>query len=522
MSAGLRAPRREDEAVERGVALQRAGKAREAEAQFAAVLRQNARHPEANNAMGSLALQAEKFDVAISFFRNALAAKPHEARYLNNLGLAFCLSGKPEEGLPVLLAALRVTPTAYEILCNVGRCYWQLGIAFEGIPYLEKAVKQHPDRVEGLLLIADAKISAGENDEAEAICRRVLEMSPLNPGALNGIAAARKQTAESNIVPEIVAALEANPSDESVTRGLNYSAAKSFIDLKDADNAFKHLAGAKSQKRIDRAKEEARLRRLKILYNPVFLKAREKLGVRDRTPVFIVGMPRSGTSLTEQIISSHPQVFGAGELGYMHNIANQLLFSMPTLDVYAGRVASLTERAAQELAGYYLKKIRGFSADATVITDKMPHNFLHVGLIALLLPEARIIHCKRNPLDNCFSIYTNNFNERHAYAHHLEDLGWYYRQYARLMEHWSAMLPQTVLEVQYEDLVDDLEAQTRRMLDFLGLPFDEACLDFQNNRRSVTTISRAQVRQPLYRTSIERWRPYEKHLGPLIAALAGD
>jgi Sulfotransferase family len=309
--------------------------------------------------------------------------------------------------------------------------------------------------------------------------------------------------------------------DENAQRSLNYAAAKTFLDLEDADHAFAHLTAAKSSRRIDRNREEARLKRLRSLYNPVFLKAREKLGVRDRTPIFIVGMPRSGTSLTEQIISNHPQVFGAGELSYLHQVANQLLYSMPTLDVYAGKVAGLTDRGAHELAGYYLAKVRGLSADAPRITDKMPHNFLHVGLIALLLPEARIIHCRRAPLDTCFSIYTNNFNERHPYAHDLSDLGWYYRQYEGLMAHWRTVVPDLLLDVQYEELVEDLEGQTRRILEFLGLPFDEACLDFQANRRSVATISRVQVRQPLYRTSMERWRPYEKHLGPLVEALGG-
>jgi tetratricopeptide (TPR) repeat protein len=350
MNIGLRARR---------VALHHAGRRSEAEAEFAAVLRQNSRHPEANNAMGALASEAEKYDVAISFFRNALAAKPQEPRYLNNLGLAFNLSGRPEEGLPFLLTALKRAPKAYEILCNVGRCYWQLGIAFEGIPYLGKAIQEHPDRVEGLLLLADAHLTGGDNEEAERAFRRVLELAPLNAGALNGVANTRKQTAEGNVLRQIEEALAQNAGNADATRVLHYAAAKTYIDLKEADNAFAHLTAAKSQKRIDREQHKGRLNRLKVLYNPVFRKAREKLGVQDRTPVFIVGMPRSGTSLTEQIVSSHPQVFGAGELGYLHNIANQLLYSLPTLDLYARKVAGLTEASSRQLADYYLKKTRG-------------------------------------------------------------------------------------------------------------------------------------------------------------------
>lgn len=511
-----------DAAVERAIGLHRAGKPGEAEAAYAQVLRQDPRHPEANNGMGALANEAEKFDVAAAFLRKAIAARPAEPRYINNLALTAIQSGRPEEGLPLLKEALRLAPRSYEVLCNVGRCYWQLGLAVEGLPYLETAVKQEPDRVEGLLLIADALVSGGDGDAAEAIFRKILKGTPLDVGALVGLALADKQTKEKNVLGEIAAAMSAQVGNARALKSLNYAAAKSCIDMGDADQAFGHLAMAKSDKRMDRAKEEARIRRLKSLFNPVFLKARKKLGVHDRTPVFIVGMPRSGTSLTEQILSSHPQVFGAGELGYLHQVANQLMYSLPTLDIYSSKVAGLTERDASQLANYYLKKVRGLSPDAPRITDKMPHNFLHVGLLALLLPDARIIDCRRSPLDNCFSIYTNNFNDRHAYAHDLADLGWYYRQYEGLMAHWHAVAPQMLLTVRYEDLVDDLEGQTRRMLDFVGLPFDEACLDFQRNRRSVATISRWHVRQPLYKTSIDRWRPYEKYLGPLIEALGPD
>lgn len=302
---------------------------------------------------------------------------------------------------------------------------------------------------------------------------------------------------------------------------LGYAAAKACMDLKQPDAAFAHLQQAKAAARAgyDMAQHRARQKRLTTLFNPAFLRARAGWGDDSRVPVFIVGMPRSGTSLAEQILSSHPEVHGAGELNYIHDIANQLMFSLGDAALFAEKVVGLDRAAAKALAGQYLRKVSAFSPDAARITDKMPHNFTFLGLIALLLPGARIIHMRRSPLDNCFSIYSNMFSAAHGYANDLRTLGDYYVEYARLMDHWRQVLPGRIHEVRYEDLVADQEGVTRRMLDFIGLDWHPACLEFFANARSVSTISRWQVRQPIYRTSVDRWRPYERHLGPLIEAL---
>lgn len=514
--------KRADAAIAEGLLLQRAGKFREAEARFAAVLQRDPAHLEANNAMGVLGIEMLKLDAAIAFLQKARAAGPTDPRVLNNLGLAHNLADRPDEALPLLKSAVRFAPASYDILCNLGRSFQRLGIAGEGVPYLRRAVRQQPDRPEAIQLLADTLASSGETEEACDLYRQVLRVSKLHRGALYGLATVRKQTAADNVLTDIEAALAMNDGNQVAQSMLHYAAAKTLMDLSDPDRAFAAIERAKALqiKRMDREKEAARFGRLKTLFNSELLSAKADLGPDDDTPVFIVGLPRSGTSLVEQIIASHPLVYGAGELGYVHAIANKLLFSLPTLDFYVEQIARLDEIDTKAIAASYLRKVREFSATAKLITDKMPHNFMHLGLIAILFPRAKIIHCRRNPLDNCFSIYTNALNDRHAYANNLSDLGWYYRQYSNYMDHWRAVLPSKMLEVQYENVVDNLENQVRRLLDFLGLPFDEACLNFQQNRRSVITMSRAQIRQPLYRTSVERWRPYETHLGPLISALS--
>jgi hypothetical protein len=184
-------------------------------------------------------------------------------------------------------------------------------------------------------------------------------------------------------------------------------------------------------------------------------------------------------------------------------------------------VAALDAETTRALASEYLDGLRALSTEATRISDKMPHNFLRVGLIALLLPRARIIHCRRNPMDTCLSCYFQHFAARYDFAYDLRDLGHYYRQYERLMEHWRQVLPGRMLEVDYEALVADLEGESRRMVEFCGLDWDRRCLDFHQTERSVRTASQWQVRQPLFTTSTERWRNYESHLAPLEEALAG-
>ena len=232
-------------------------------------------------------------------------------------------------------------------------------------------------------------------------------------------------------------------------------------------------------------------------------------------------MPRSGTTLTEQIIASHPRAAGAGEIGVVRKVAVSLGFGGTDEKAFARSVNALKAKETTHLARQCLAGLERFSKSAARITDKLPHNFEVLGLVALLFPNAKIVHCRRNPLDTCVSCFLSPLKEGHAYAQDLKALGEYYREYASLMDYWREALPLPILDVDYEALVADTEAQARRLIDFIGLEWNPACLDFQASERAVHTISAAQVREPIYRTSVERWRRYEKHLGPLCQGL-GD
>lgn len=245
-----------------------------------------------------------------------------------------------------------------------------------------------------------------------------------------------------------------------------------------------------------------------------------RAAIDSELPIFIVGMARSGTTLTEQIISSHPQVHGAGELPDLLNLARQPQGASKTL--FPHSMQMLTKADLGLMGGRYVTGLRERHAKANRITDKMPANFLAVGLIHLIVPNARIIHVKRNPIDTCLSGYSRLYSRGQAHSYDLAEIGAYYRGYARLMDHWHAVLPAgAILDVVYEDLVADNEAQARRLIDYCGLPWDDVCLQFHKNERVIRTASVTQVRQPIYNTSVARWKRYETHLGPLVDAL-GD
>jgi hypothetical protein len=257
-------------------------------------------------------------------------------------------------------------------------------------------------------------------------------------------------------------------------------------------------------------------------FTPERLRCLPRAVYRREKPVFIVGMPRSGTSLLEQIVASHPAVHGAGELDFMPRVYRG------TLDMLGAKAGEyprcldrLTIGSADGMAQIYLEPLNALAPEAQRIVDKMPLNFMHVGLIALLLPEARVIHCRRDPLDTCLSCYLTPFATPHPYKNDLAHLGSFYGDYRRLMAHWQAVVPLPMLEVNYEEVVADPEGQARRVIEFLGLSWDERCARAHEIRRPVGTASVQQVRAPVYRSSVQRWRNYEGRLEALKAALAG-
>jgi hypothetical protein len=308
---------------------------------------------------------------------------------------------------------------------------------------------------------------------------------------------------------------------------LDFTLGRAFMDIGDADQAFAYLeAGARAHRRGLRYDVEADLAEFRAMaqwFDAERLTRLAGVGDASEQPVFIVGMPRSGTTLVEQILASHAEVFGAGERATLEQLAIARIGPALSPLARAERLGTLTREDVAAMGASYAADIAALAPGYRRVTDKMPSNFRLIGLIRLILPQARIVHCRRDPLDTGLSCYARKFSRGQNFTYDLRELGLYYRGYTNLMDHWRAILPpDRFLEVAYEDVVEDLETQARRLIAFCGLDWDDACLSFHRTARQVRTASVNQVRQPLYRTSLARWRPYQRHLGPLIEAVGLD
>jgi hypothetical protein len=324
-------------------------------------------------------------------------------------------------------------------------------------------------------------------------------------------------------------ALLASPGGVSTETRIevHFALGKAFADAGQFEPSFRHLRLGNALKRVNIAYDEAGtlgiMKRLQDAFSGELLDRRHGFGDPSSTPVFVVGMPRSGTTLIEQILASHPKVFGAGERHEFHRIAVARGGAGIASAALPEQLSLLADDGLRRLGAEYAAAIGALAPNASRVVDKMPGNFLHVGLIALALPNARIIHVSRDPVDTCVSCFATLFSGEQPYAYNLAELGRYYRAYDALMRHWRDVVPSGVmLEVRYEDIVDDLESQARAMIAHCGLEWDAACLEFHRTKRSVRTASKAQVRQPLYRSAVGRAKAYGPMLAPLLQALGRE
>ncbi len=512
------------ELIKAGIESHARGELQTAERQFQTVLRDNPRHPEALNRLGILVLEANATDMSIEFLTRAVKAAPKEPNYRNNLANSFIAAHQHLKALPHLRKALALKPKFFEALMNLGLVYREMESGQEAANAFTNAIKLNPNSLIAKTTLADTLLDLGKNDEAYTLFTDVFSIDVFNTEAIRGLAnACNHQQSGNEILQSFEKLISAPDTPQETIEQLHLSAGKIANDLGKWDKAFTHFhTGNKMSGGIFSTEELHAIRTVqKEVFSPSFFSQRQTFGLTDQRPVFIVGMPRSGTTLVEQILDSHPQVKGAGEMPDLGKIlAEQFGNAHATPQAYRDKVTSLTDRDIKQMASAYLKALDRHSRKARRVVDKLPHNFEALGLIALMFPNAHIIHCKRDPMDTCVSCYMNQFNDQHAYTKDLTKLGQYYRDYSNLMDHWAKVLPLTIYDLQYEDLIASQKELSRALIDHIDLKWNDACLDFHQTKRTISTPSRAQVRQPIYTSSINRWKRYEKHLGELKAALS--
>ena len=461
-------------------------------------------YPEAHNNLGLVLQEQARGGDAVLHFRRALALRPDLPEAHNNLANVLEEQGRLDEAEAACARALELRPDFPEALNSMGVIRTRQDDIRQAADFYRRAIALKPDFAEAHVNLGHALKSLGRFDEAQAAYRRALGGDAAT--ARHGLGFCRKITeANDPLITETQDALK-NPELSDKDRVLlHFALGKIFDDLGAPARAIAHFDEGNrletSRHPFDAPAFAARIDRL--MQDDVC--APSPAASNSELPILIVGMPRSGTTLVEQILASHPSVAAGGERSFWLQRAEA--------------IGKAPQPATAEAAAVkdYLALLTGIGPKATRVTDKMPYNFLNIGLIRRLFPKARIIHCRRHPLDNALSLYFSRFARVHEYAYDRADIAHYYRDYQRLMEHWRRALlpPECFLEIDYEQLVSDQEPVTRRLLEFCGLPWDAACLDFFRTERPIGTLSAWQARQPLYRGAMERWRRYEPWLGEL-------
>jgi tetratricopeptide (TPR) repeat protein len=516
-------PRYPEASLNLGTALAVLERHQEAVAHFEAAIANKPNYVEAHKSLAKVLGVIERYQDAAHHYEKVLALRPHDVEARTGLGDVLHWLDRPDEAIAQYEEVLATAPTFSNALNSLGNELHLLGRSKEGVTFLRRALAINPSDLRTNSDLGSALIALGDFDEARAFLEKAIALSPHKAGCYDSLARCGRMTTED---PHFAAMRElaANPASlsESEQIDLHFALGKAFADTGDQRQSFDHILAANALMRrhinFDEAKWLEQFERIRNIFTAQLLRDKAGLGDPSELPIFIFGLPRSGTTLIEQILASHPKVFGAGELRDMTNLAARIGGLEGPSD--PDFVPTISADELRQLGANYVEAVRRKAAKAARITDKMPGNFRLAGLIHLALPNARMIHARRDLRDVAFSCFSLHFAVGHQYTYDLAELGRHCCAYAQLMQHWRAVLPEgAMLEVQYEELVADLEHQARRIVAHCGLDWDDACLSFYKTERSVRTASATQVRRPIYQSSIGRWRPHEARLQPLLKEL---
>jgi len=542
-----------------GNALRAQNKQEEAVREYERAIDIRESYPEAYNNLGTVFREMHKLEQAEASFRRALAFRPKYLDGLNNLANILVAQKKYEDGVRVLGDTLKLYPNDLQTLINTARAHMARGAYPMANRAIQTALKEHPENVEVLTLAGQiahdldqyedsigcfekalrarpnniealnyygvALKSVGRLDDARKTFIKALEVQPRAIGTYSNLVDLEKFTPENPLFQTMERIVERVKNPESAPyMALHFALGKAYDDMGEYEKAFHHYSVGARLKRKTLTYNEAEVAQFfddtKRIFTKEFITRKDFVGNPTRVPIFIVGMPRSGSTLTEQIISAHPKIFGAGEIKNLSYSIAALRLKFPSLPKFPLLAEVMRPSHLTTISNNYLTAVNKISNKAERVTDKLLTNFFFAGLIHMTFPNAKIVHTKRNPVDSCLSTWTKLFKDDMPHSYDLGELGRYHRRYQDLMEHWREVLPaHAFLEVQYEDVVADPETNARRVIDFLELEWDPRCLKFHESDRPVKTASVSQVRKPIYKTSVERGRRYGDKLNPLLAAL---
>ena len=461
-----------------------------------------------------------ELDEAAKAYRRGIAADAKSGLAHRRLGRLLHEHGKPGEALAHLRHGVDRDPQDAQAWHELGLALEATGAGGDAVQAYGKALGLDGDAAPVWSDLGVAWMNQGDADQAVECFRKAIACDPQYTVALENLARARRYTeSDASELAELEALEASSELSDSARISLHFALGKIYDDCRSYDRAFEHYSEANRLKRSTLAFCPDALvnavEQLERVFDAPFFDAHRDHGSSSRRPIFIIGMPRTGTTLCEQIIAAHPRVTGGGELHHIDAVADGLSARLGVATRYPACAAGLDAAVVEACAEQYLAALRGLDATAEHVSDKLPTNFFHLGLVATLFPRVRVVHCRRSALDTCVSIYFQHFASGNEWSYDLKDIARFYLQYTRLMSHWRSVLPRPPYEVRYERLIGAPSRLIPELVEAVGLDWDPACSRFYESARVVATASNWQVRQPIYQASVGRWRHYEGYLGPL-------
>jgi tetratricopeptide (TPR) repeat protein len=512
------------EEIARAGRLERDGEPAKAEHIYRDILRRDPDHVEAIRLLAAIAMEHRKYSDAEVFLQRAVEIAPEYAR----LWLDLCAA---QLGLENLDGAITSASRLVELSPDIADSHIALGNALARADRAKEAAEVYRSALEASTghagafsgLAQQLKI-IGKQDEAIAVHRENLQCNPDNAEPYWSLANMKTYKFSDHEVGSMESLLFRDDLDDLSIVQLCNALGFAFEQRRNYDTAFSYFKRGNDRRResevYDPVETEVLTERLIEVFTKEFFVGLEGRGNADSSPIFIVGLPRSGSTLLEQILASHSQVEGTHELSDLSQVVRSIRGFSPAKDRFPDNLQGLKDEVWANLGEKYLQRTKKYRGDRPIFIDKNPNNFIYAGMLKVILPNAKIINARRAPMDSCFGTYKQLFASGQPFSYDLMEVGEYYLQYQKLMEHWHAVMPGDILDVSYENVVADLPTQVARLLDYCGLPFEQACVDFHQTERSVKTASSEQVRQPIYTSSLELWRNYDKHLDELAEVLA--
>ena len=504
----------------------RAGRIVDAVAHYERTLALQPDYVDAHNNLGAALAAQGRMDDAVAHYQRAITLKPDYADAHNNLGTALAARGRMDDAVAHYQRAVTLKPHYADAHNNLGTALAARGNLDAAIPHYERALAIDPNHAGAHNNLGNIRKDQGKFDDAMAHYGRAIAIRPAYVEPHYNRAEIKTFQRGDPELKALEGLADREVWSPNQALHIHFALAKALEDCGDYERAFEHLRKGNDLKRrqinYDELSTIQFFKRIATVFDTSLFDRFQGEGDPSSVPIFVLGMPRSGSTLIEQILASHPQIHGAGELTDLEIAARTVLSCSGRPVQFPECVPALDGVTLRRIGQTYLARLPALADGKVRIVDKLPSNFLRIGLIHLILPNARIIHTIRDPMDTCVSCYSKLFTSGQDFTYDLAELGRYYRCYQDLMTHWRSVLPPSaILDVSYEGVVDDLPGQARRLIDYCGLPWDDRCISFHRTNRLVKTASAVQVRKPLFRSSLQRWRMYEAGLGPLLHEL-GD